>query len=129
MKMNSLIASMCLFFTSLFACQQKGDFKSVSADEFSTLIANSDVQRLDVRTVAEYSEAHIPGSININVLDKTFPEMADSILQKDKPIALYCRSGKRSKKAANILSKKGYEVYELAEGFEGWKKAGKEMEQ
>lgn len=128
MKINSVIAGICLFFTSLFSCQQKGDFKSVSAEEFSSIITNPDVQRLDVRTVAEYSEDHIPGSININVLDKEFPAMADSTLQKEKPVALYCRSGKRSKKAATILSAKGYVVYDLDEGFEGWKKAGKETE-
>ena len=98
------------------------------ADEFATLIADSDIQRLDVRTVAEYSEEHIPGSININVLDEQFAAIADSTLQKDKPIALYCRSGKRSKKAAAILSRKGYKVYELDKGFIGWKEAGKETE-
>ena len=124
MKINSLIAGICLFFSSLFSCQQKGDFKSVS-----TLIANPEIQRLDVRTVAEYSESHIPKSININVLDKTFAEIADSTLQKDKPVALYCRSGKRSKKAAAILSEKGYVVYDLDKGFEEWKKAGKEIEE
>ncbi len=128
MKINSLIAGICLFFSSLFSCQQKGDFKSVSVEDFSTLIANPEIQRLDVRTVAEYSESHIPKSININVLDKTFAEIADSTLQKDKPVALYCRSGKRSKKAAAILSEKGYVVYDLDKGFEEWKKAGKEIE-
>lgn len=92
------------------------------------MIADSDIQRLDVRTVAEYSEEHIPGSININVLDEQFAAIADSTLQKDKPIALYCRSGKRSKKAAAILSRKGYKVYELDKGFIGWKETGKETE-
>ena len=107
--MKVFFAGICLFFSTLFSCQQKGeDFESVSADEFATLIADSDIQRLDVRTVAEYSEEHIPGSININVLDESFETMADSTLQKDKPVAVYCRSGKRSKKAAAILSKKGY---------------------
>ena len=64
--MKVFFAGICLFFSTLFSCQQKGeDFESVSADEFATLIADSDIQRLDVRTVAEYSEEHIPGSINI----------------------------------------------------------------
>ena len=58
MKINSLIAGICLFFSSLFSCQQKGDFKSVSVEDFSTLIANPEIQRLDVRTVAEYSVTH-----------------------------------------------------------------------
>lgn len=127
--MKAFFAGICLFFSTLVSCQQKGeDFESVSTDEFATLIADPDIQRLDVRTVAEYSEEHIPGSININVLDEQFAVIADSTLQKDKPIALYCRSGKRSKKAATILSRKGYKVYDLDKGFIGWKEAGKETE-
>ena len=111
------------FFTTLFSCQQKeGQFKSVSVDDFSTLIANPEVQLLDVRTVAEYSEGHVPHSININVLDESFETMADSTLQKDKPVAVYCRSGKRSKKAAAILSKKGYIIYDLDKGSSVGKK-------
>lgn len=62
--MKVFFAGICLFFSTLFSCQQKGeDFESVSADEFATLIADSDIQRLDVRTVAEYSEEHIQKSI------------------------------------------------------------------
>ena len=64
MKINSLIAGICLFFSSLFSCQQKGDFKSVSVEDFSTLIANPEIQRLDVRTVAEYSESPLYRKIN-----------------------------------------------------------------
>lgn len=122
------ILSLCI--ASLFSCQQKGSsFPSLSVDEFATLIADPTVQRLDVRTVAEYSEAHIPGSININVLDeKNFAAIADSLLNKEEPVALYCRSGKRSKKAADILSRKGYKVYELSTGFNGWQAAGRETE-
>ena len=60
---------------------------------------------------------------------KISAEIADSTLQKDRPVALYCRSGKRSKKAATILSEKGYVVYDLDKGFEEWKKAGKEIEE
>lgn len=127
--MKTLFAGICLFFSTLFSCQQKADnFKSVSVDEFAALIADPEVQRLDVRTVAEYSEGHIPGSINVNVLDDAFAEVADSVLQKDKPVALYCRSGKRSKKAASILSKKGYTIYDLDKGFIGWEEEGKEVE-
>ena len=44
-------------------------------------------------------------------MDDSFSSMADSLLQKDRPVAVYCRSGKRRKKAAAILSKKGYKVF------------------
>ena len=102
-KMNQLAVGLFLFLSSLFSCQQKGDFKSMNVDDFDNLIQNEDIQRLDVRTLAEYSEGHIAKTININVMDDSFASMADSLLQKDKPVAVYCRSGKRSKKAANIL--------------------------
>ena len=55
--MKAFLAGICLFFATLVSCQQKGEgFTSVSADEFATLIADPEIQRLDVRTVAEYSE-------------------------------------------------------------------------
>lgn len=127
--MNSAIMGLFMFLSTLFSCQQsKGDFKTLPVKEFALTIEDRDVQRLDVRTVAEYSEGHIPGTININVLDDSFAAIADSALQKDKPVALYCRSGKRSKKAAAILSSKGYKVYELDKGFNAWEEAGEEIE-
>lgn len=126
--MSTYLAGMCVFLSSLFSCQQKGSYKTVSVNEFDSLIADPNVQRLDVRTMAEYSEGHIPGSIDINVLNGKFVEMADSTLSKDKPIALYCRSGKRSRKAAAILSGKGYAVYNLDKGFLSWAQAGKKVE-
>lgn len=127
-KMNQLTVGLLLFLSSLFSCQQKGDYKSMNVEDFDTLIQNQDVQRLDVRTLAEYSEGHITETININVLDDSFASMADSLLQKDKPVAVYCRSGKRSKKAAEILSRKGYKVFDLDKGFNAWQAAGKAIE-
>lgn len=127
-KMNQLTVGLMFFLSSLFSCQQKGDYKSMNVEEFDSLIQNQDIQRLDVRTLAEYSEGHIMRTVNINVMDDSFASMADSLLQKDKPVALYCRSGKRSKKAADILSEKGYKVFELNKGFNAWQEAGKEIE-
>ena len=125
--MSQLFAGFFLLISTLFSCQQpKADFKSVA--DFDSFIKADDVQRLDVRTLAEYSEGHIPGAVNINVLDDSFAAMADSTLQKERPVALYCRSGKRSKKAAEILSKRGYKVYELDKGFNAWQQEAKEIE-
>lgn len=78
-KMNSMLMGICFLLSSLFSCQQsKGDFKTVPVKEFASLIEDASMQRLDVRTMAEYSEGHIPGTININVLDDSFAVMADS---------------------------------------------------
>ena len=92
-KMNQLVVGLFLFLSSLFSCQQKGDFKTVNVEDFDSIIQDEEVQRLDVRTLAEYSEGHIAKTININVMDDSFASMADSLLQKNKPVALYCRSG------------------------------------
>lgn len=126
-KMSHLFAGFVVFISSLFSCQQKGDFKTLPVEEFASFIQDKEVQRVDVRTLIEYSEGHIPGSININVMDDSFAAMADSTLQKDKLVALYCRSGKRSQKAVAILSSKGYRVYELDKGINAWQEAGKEV--
>ena len=80
--MKVFFAGICLFFSTLFSCQQKGeDFESVSADEFATLIADSDIQRLDVRTVAEYSELQLRSRANINELDARLPNIRKSIFR------------------------------------------------
>lgn len=106
----------------LFSCLAQSDkkFVSVDAKEFEKVIADTAVIRLDVRTPEEYQEGHIDGAVNIDVQNDSFEDKATSTLSKDKTIALYCRSGRRSKKAANILSAKGYNIVELNTGYSGW---------
>jgi rhodanese-related sulfurtransferase len=41
-------------------------------------------------------------------------------LKKDVPVAVYCKSGRRSRNAAEILVKQGYKVYNLDSGIAGW---------
>jgi rhodanese-related sulfurtransferase len=72
----------------------------------------------------EWEEQH-PGWDEPDEDDYT--ETALRTLPKDKPVALYCRSGNRSKNAAGILAEKGYEVVELGTGFRGWLAAGKNI--
>lgn len=98
----------CMFAVAMVACKGKSndDFKNVSADEFEGFIGNEQIQIVDVRTVAEYSEGHIPGSLNINVLDESFSANADELLNPEQTIAVYCKSGRRSRNAAKILVKK-----------------------
>ena len=108
---------------------QTNKFKTVEVKEFDKFISDTNVVLLDVRTPAEYAEGHIPGTdFNIDVLEATYTKIATEKLPKDKPVALYCRSGNRSKKAAAILAEKGYEVVELGSGFRGWVAAGKKVE-
>ena len=111
----------------LFAQAKK--FKTVDVAEFAEAVADTSYVVLDVRTPAEHAEGHIPGThFNIDVLEDNYTETALKTLPKDKPVALYCRSGNRSKNAARILAQHGYQVLELGTGFRGWSAAGKKIE-
>ena len=105
---------------------QTNKFKTVDAKEFAEFIKDTTkVTILDVRTAAEHADGYIPGThYNINVLESTYTKTATEALPKDKPVALYCRSGNRSKNAARILAEEGYEVVELGTGFRGWVASG-----
>ena len=126
--MKRLIFTIVMGFSFLGLFGQTDKFKTVDVNEFEKFIADTTVTLLDVRTAAEHAEGFIPGThYNIDVLEGTYTNLAIETLPKDKPVALYCRSGNRSKKAARILSENGYEVVELGTGFRGWVAAGKKM--
>lgn len=105
-----------------------GSAKSVPVKEFAIAITMYNTILVDVRTEKEHNAGYIPGThFNLNVLDEDFEQKALSTLCKCKNIAIYCRSGNRSKKAMEILYKNGYNVIELATGANGWAEAEKEL--
>ena len=119
------IMSILTVFTSLLGCAQEPSFKSVEVSEFEQIISNPEIIRLDVRRADEYAEGQLENTLNIDVLKNDFKELALQKLDKNKTIALYCRSGRRSKQAAQILIAEGYTIIELNTGYMGWTGAGK----
>ena len=115
---KKVLIIICMVF-SFCCCAQK--FESFAPAEFEKLLKeDSSIQLVDVRRPDEYSAGHIENALLINVLEADFITNADAMLDKSKPVAVYCRSGKRSKDAAKKLSGKGYKVYELNSGYLGW---------
>ena len=113
---------------NLLGCTaQQQNFESLDVEAFEKVISDTSVVRLDVRSIDEYASGHIAKAINIDVMKDDFKTKATSLLPKDKTIALYCRSGRRSKKAAGILTENGYKVIELNSGISGWINARKEL--
>lgn len=113
---------------NLLGCTaQQQNFESLNVEAFEKVISDTSVVRLDVRSIDEYASGHIAKAINIDVMKDDFTTKATSLLPKDKTIALYCRSGRRSKKAAGILVENGYKVIELNSGISGWTNARKEI--
>lgn len=112
-----------MFSVILVSCatDTSSSLNSVSAEEFSRIMEEDNgVQVLDVRTESEYLKGHLPNALNINIRDTAFHSRVLELLEKDRPVAVYCRSGNRSKVAGAILVDMGYEVYELNSGVVGW---------
>ena len=124
--MKKLILPLLVFtlfiMTSCVQCSVShtgGNFRRVGVAEFKEFIANPDVQLVDVRTVDEYNAGHLPGSINIDVL-KGHEELV-ATLDPERPVALYCRSGRRSENAGWVLEKAFFRnVVDLEGGYNAW---------
>ena len=90
------------------ADQPKAVYRQVSAADAAALMESaSDYILLDVRTQAEYDQGHIPGAVcipNETIRKEKIPALPD----KDQLILTYCRSGNRSKQAAQKLAEQGY---------------------
>ena len=102
---------------------------TVDVDEFEQMIADTvNVVLLDVRTLEEYQEGHVKGALQIDFKKDSFRDECLKQLPRDKQIALYCRSGFRSKSASKILMNDGFKIINLKGGFNDWKKAEKPVE-
>ncbi|MDD6210339.1 MAG: rhodanese-like domain-containing protein [Bacteroidales bacterium] len=98
------------------------DFKTCDPSEFRKLLKeNKAIQLVDVRTPQEYKKKHIRKAVNIDVKADGFAERADSLLDKSRPVAVYCKGGVRSRKAAAQLLEKGFKVYNLEKGYDNWR--------
>lgn len=95
-------------------------YGNISPQEAKHRMENEEgVVLLDVRTPQEYSVAHIPNSLLIP-LDLIEREAEIRITDKNAPIFVYCRSGRRSVEASAALIRLGYtQVYNLG-GINDW---------
>lgn len=123
-RLVSLISALVLLF-ALSACgspkeEQLNEYKQISAKEAKEIMdSDEEYVLLDVRSEEEFYEKHIPGAIVIphtEIEDRAEEELPD----KEKKILVYCRSGNRSKIAAQILADLGYTgVFEFG-GISSW---------
>ena len=115
------ILAMFLAALGLTSCASGTSFRSVGVDEFKEVIELPGTQIVDVRTPEEFADGHIEGSVNIDVNGDAFRNVVQEKLDKKKTVAVYCRSGRRSKNAAAMLHEMGYKVVELDGGYNSWK--------
>ena len=102
------------------AQSEESTYRQINAEEAATMMEEeSSYIILDVRNAEEYSEKHIPGAINIpneTIGTEDIPELPD----KEQLILVYCRSGNRSKQAAEKLVKLGYTNIVEFGGINDW---------
>ena len=100
---------------------QTNTYRSITMDEAVDMMAKENGYIiLDVRRPDEFAEGHIPGAINVaneTIGTDEIPELPD----KDQLIMVYCRSGRRSKEAAEKLVKLGYTNIVEFGGILDWK--------
>ncbi len=83
-------------------------YRQITQEEAKAILdSDTDFLLLDVRTEEEFAAGHIPGAILLP--DTEVRERAEAVLpDKKQTILVYCRSGRRSKLAAEALAELGY---------------------
>lgn len=123
--MRKMITFICIVLSAvaLASCagnQTETSYQQISQEEAKNLMDTEESYLiLDVRTEEEYGELHIPGAICVpnETISDTPPEELPDLEQM---ILVYCRSGNRSKQAAEKLAAMGYTDIREFGGITTW---------
>lgn len=132
MNLKLTIALLALLFTASFGWSREKApataAKRIGVEEYDKLRADTNNVLLDVRSAAEFEKGRIPGATNIDINSSKFTEKIVA-LDTNKTYLVNCAVGMRSAKACKKMETMGFKnLYDLAPGFDGWKKAGKPVE-
>lgn len=111
----------------MLACntQETSNIIKLNASQLKEYISKEDIQLIDVRTSKEFNQGHITNAKSLDYFSSSFKTELNK-LNKEKPIYLYCRSGKRSGKASKICNELGFKkIYDLNGGYLAWSKENK----
>jgi phage shock protein E len=98
--MKKILLSLLAAFMTFTACAKEHNSKHEKFKKEEIII-------IDVRTKAEFDAGHVEGAILIPY-DEIETRISSVVKDKSKPIALYCRSGRRSGIALRIVESLGY---------------------
>ena len=99
--------------------EKKAEYKKITSDEAKNIMLTEKPIVVDVRSLEEYNEGHIPNAISIP-LETIENEAEIKLKNKDDLILVYCRSGRRSREAALRLIEKGYTNVIDFGGIQDW---------
>lgn len=122
MRFASLLFSLAMLLTALPSPASESPL--APADLAQRLQQPDPPLVLDVRTPAEFAEGHIPGAVLIPH-DQLEGQLATLESARDREIVLYCRSGRRSLLAENVLREHGFtRLRQLDGSWQAWDAAG-----
>ncbi len=125
---KSFIPAICCL--AIFAaCNTQAQQTDLSVAEFEKVIAQKDIQILDVRTAGEYQSGFIKDAMLADWNDESEFKRRVNALDKSKIVYTYCLSGARSGAATQYLNQLGFEAYNLSGGINAWKRGNKPVEQ
>lgn len=122
--MKKLVMAVFAFMNRLFG-YKSAEFETADCDAFESGMQQDGVQLVDVRTVSEYENGTLERAVNIDYLQEDFAEQCEQQLDGHRAVYVFCRTGHRSANAAKILLRMGFEVINLAGGYEAWTAEGK----
>ena len=99
--------------------EKKAEYKKITSDEAKNIMLTEKAIVVDVRSLEEYNEGHIPNAISVP-LETIENEAETKLKNKDDLILVYCRSGRRSREAALRLIEKGYTNVIDFGGIQDW---------
>jgi rhodanese-related sulfurtransferase len=97
------------------------ELPEISVDQLSARLHNDETSLLDVRREGEWKASHIEGALwsPLDTLSNNLPD-----LDRDRRIAVHCKSGYRSAIACSILQRAGFRnVFNVLGGFDAWQSA------
>ncbi|MDW7690995.1 rhodanese-like domain-containing protein [Flammeovirgaceae bacterium SG7u.111] len=132
MKITQTLLSLSLALLVFAACESTAQnisdervFKALDAESFAKkLHSTPDAQLVDLRTPGEVAQGTLK---NCEVIDYTQPDFRENLkmLDKDKPVFIYCAVGGRSNQSMSIFHEMGFkEVYDLKGGIKAWARLG-----
>ena len=104
-----------------------GKVTNLNVTDFAQKISDKSVVVLDVRTPGEFQSEHLENAINVDYEGSNFEGEVQK-LDKSKTYAVYCRSGRRSGLATEIMAKDGFKsIFNLDGGIDNWQAAGNKV--
>ncbi|WP_424356385.1 rhodanese-like domain-containing protein [Methanobacterium sp. MBAC-LM] len=103
------------------------EFEEIEPKEVFTILEkhrdDPDFVVMDVRTPEEYDEGHIENAYLLNFKSGSFEDELEN-MDKNKKYYVYCRTGRKSRKAVELMEKRGYsEAHSVIGGIDKWKRS------